>query len=90
MDLNNIRLLLESFQIHAQSKIIEDPDDAKHRRFKDKWLLIITSGLLYLTFLLIASFIIFHPDNTNVGIGINALTGIVMGVSGYYIRGKNR
>lgn len=89
MDGDDIKLLFEKFDVRANSKILESSDDAKHRRFKDKWLLVITSILLYFIFILLSIFILLNPNNGHVGLAINALTGIGMGVFGYYMRGKN-
>lgn len=89
MDVHDLKFLFDSFEVKAQSKIFEHPEDANHRRFKDKWLLIITSALLLFTFLFITIFVLLNPASSNSGIAINALTGIVMGISGYYVRGKS-
>ena|SRR3990167_3809896 len=42
MDVQDLKFLFEVIDVKAQSKSTEDPHDANLRRFKDKWLFIIT------------------------------------------------
>src|SRR3990167_8729016 len=42
MDVQDLKFLFEVIDVKAQSKSTEDPHDANLRRFKDKWLFILT------------------------------------------------
>ena len=50
MDVQDLKFLFEVIDVKAQSKSTEDPHDANLRRFKDKWLFIITLILILFSF----------------------------------------
>ncbi|MGC1181379.1 hypothetical protein [Legionella sp.] len=78
----NLRIKIES--IHD-----EQQDDALLRRFKDKWLFLVTLFLILGAFIGLVSFVVFRPDSPQAGIAINSGMGLVMALAGYYVRGKN-
>lgn len=78
----NLRIKIES--IHD-----EHQEDALLRRFKDKWLFLVTLILILSAFIGLVLFVIFHPDSPQAGIAINSGMGLVMALAGYYVRGKN-
>lgn len=74
----NLRIKIES--IHD-----EHQDDALLRRFKDKWLFLVTLFAL----IGLVLFIAFHSDSPHIGIAMSSGMGLVMALAGYYVRGKN-
>ncbi len=89
MNINDLKILLEVIDVKAQSKITEDPNDANLRRFKDKWLFIITLMLILLSFIGWILFITLRPDSPQLSIVLNAGFGLLMALVGYYVRGKH-
>ena len=88
-DLDQFKSILEIFEVKAQSKMIEHPDDARLRRFKDKWLFITTLVLILFSFVGWGLFITLRPDSPQLNIVLNGGFGLVMALSGYYVRGKS-
>lgn len=78
----NLRIKIES--VHD-----EHEDDASLRRFKDKWLFLITLLLILGAFIGLVLFVVLRPDSPQAGIAINSGMGLVMALAGYYVRGKN-
>lgn len=85
----NFRTLKKDFHVAIMSKNPEDPEDAKHRRFKDKWLFISTLIALAIIYS-ISIFILIWRDNSVLwNVTLNGIIGITLMLSGYYVRGKN-
>lgn len=81
-DKGNYRVLIES--IHP-----ENDEDASLRRFKDKWLFLITA-LCVPIFLGFCGLVYFIDTNQeHAALALNAMTGVIMALVGYYVRGKN-
>ena len=78
----NLRIKIES--IHD-----EPNDDALLRRFKDKWLFLVTLFIILGAFIGLVLFIIFYPTSPQIGIAISSGMSLVMALAGYYVRGKN-
>ena len=78
----NLRIKIES--IHD-----EQQEDALLRRFKDKWLFLVTLFLILGAFIGLVLFVTFHPDSPEIGIAMSSGMGLVMALAGYYVRGKN-
>lgn len=89
MDVQDLKFLFEVIDVKAQSKSTEDPNDANLRRFKDKWLFIVTLILILFSFIGWGFFIALRPDSPQLGIVLNGGFGLVMALAGYYVRGKN-
>lgn len=88
MDFRDLKVLFEAIDVKAQTKFTEDPMDANLRRFKDKWLFITTLILILFSFIGWGIFIASRPDSPYLGIVLNGGFGLVMALSGYYVRGK--
>ncbi|MBA2710470.1 MAG: hypothetical protein H0U57_07765 [Tatlockia sp.] len=78
----NLRIKIES--IHD-----EHEDDALLRRFKDKWLFLVTLFLIIAAFTGLVFFIALRPNSPQIGIAMSSGMGLVMALAGYYVRGKN-
>ena len=78
----NLRIKIES--IHD-----EHQDDALLRRFKDKWLFLITLFLILGAFIGLVLFVILRPDSPQIGMVISSGMSLVMALAGYYVGGKN-
>lgn len=91
MKIEDIGKILSEFHVKAESKINEDPNDATLRRFKEKWLFIITQLLLISVFVIciIFTFITFKNNSPYTGIALNGVIGIGLAMAGYYVRGRN-
>ncbi|MBA2653294.1 MAG: hypothetical protein H0U73_13675 [Tatlockia sp.] len=59
------------------------------RRFKDKWLFLVTLFLILSAFIGLLLFIVFRPGSPYIGIAMSSGMGLVMALAGYYVRGKN-
>lgn len=78
-----------NLRIKIESILDEHQDDALLRRFKDKWLFLVTLFLILGAFIGLVLFIAFHSDSPQVGIAMSSGMGLVMALAGYYVRGKN-
>lgn len=88
-EFDQFKSILEIFEVKAQSKLIEHPDDAKLRRFKDKWLFLVTVGVIIFSFVGWILFIVLRPDSPQLSIVLNGGFGLVMALAGYYIGGRS-
>jgi hypothetical protein len=84
----NLRDVEEHYDITIAPKKIESADDAKLRRFKDKYLFVATLLAIAMVFIVCACFILLKPDSTYTGIAMNGVFGLTMLMAGYYVRGK--
>jgi hypothetical protein len=87
--MDNIELItkiIEHTRFNVQSKSNESEDDAKLRRFREKWLFISTLISIGIMYLCCSYFILFssYPE-----IALNGIMGLTMALIGYYVRGKN-
>lgn len=64
----------------------ENPDDAKLRRFKEKWTFVTGCGALVILFL---TCVYLAVTSTNNQLAINTAFSIASGFAGYMLRGKN-
>jgi hypothetical protein len=88
MNTDDITLLLQHVDITVQPKSMpEHPDDAKLRRFKDKYLFLVTLILIMCAFLGDALYIAFRPNSPYLSQMITAGFGLVMALAGYFVRG---
>lgn len=83
----NLEELAAHLDIHIKSKNKEELEDAKLRRFKDKWLFIATIIAIAVVFIVCLSLMILKPDSS--GIALNGIIGLTMALAGYYVRGKS-
>lgn len=92
MDAENLNLnsliSQQKYQIKINSENFEDPNDADLRRFKDKWLFIVTMILIMFSFIGWFMFIALNPDSRYLGNVINAGFGLLMALVGYYVGTK--
>lgn len=87
MKIDDIDIILQHMNLKFESKQpAEDPQDAKLRRFKEKWLFITTLVALAIVFGVCIFIIVLKP--THMGIALNGIIGLTMGLAGYYVRGK--
>jgi hypothetical protein len=63
----------------------ENSEDAKLRRFKEKYVFMIGLAVICVFFLICVYFVFQSPSNS---IAMSSAFGIVMGFSGYILRGK--
>ncbi len=89
-DINNIKEFLNQFNFTAEFKNIENHEDAKLRRFKDKWLFITTLISLGLMFMTCIGFLLLKKDSVYAGAALNGIIGLTIALCGYYVRGKTR
>lgn len=68
----------------------EKAEDAKLRRFKDKWLFIVTQLMIIAVFIVCAvfTFLSFRTNSPYTGIALNGVIGIGLAIAGYYVRGR--
>jgi len=87
MNIDDISKLLTHIDLKAESKKIENHEDAILRRFKEKWLFISTLIALVVAFCTCIGFLL-KPDSPYSGIALNGVIGLTMALAGYYVRGK--
>lgn len=87
MNIDDISKILSHIDLKAESKKIEDHEDAKLRRFKKKWLFISTLIALVIVFGICIIFLILKPDSPYMGIALNGVIGLTMALAAYYVRG---
>lgn len=78
----------EHFDLHISSRGKETLEDAKLRRFKDKWLFIATLLAIACVFVICIVFFLLVKNSPHTGIALNGVIGLGMALSGYYVRGK--
>lgn len=78
----------EKFKVKIESKEQEDPEDARLRRFKDRWLFIATLIAIGIVFVVCICFLLLKQDSRYTGIALNGVIGLAMALAGYYVRGK--
>ena len=83
----NLEELAAHLDVHIKSKNKEEPDDAKLRRFKDKWLFVATLAAIGVVF--IACIALMVVKSNFAGIALNGMIGLTMALAGYYVRGKS-
>lgn len=68
----------------------EKMEDAVLRRFKEKWLFILTIFIIIGMFFICGFFVFLsYKDNSPyTGIALNGVIGIALALAGYYVRGK--
>lgn len=90
MKIEDIGLVLQHIDLKFESKKpTEDPEDAKLRRFKERWLFIATLIALVVVFGVCVSFVILKPSSEYIGIALNGIIGLSMALAGYYVRGNS-
>jgi hypothetical protein len=87
-EFEQFKSLLEIMDVKAQSRVTEHEDDAKLRRFKDKWLFMMTMIVILFSFAGWILFIAMRPDSPHLALVLNGGFGLVMGLCGYYVRAK--
>ncbi len=83
----NLEELAAHLDVHIKSKDREEPEDAKLRRFKDKWLFIATIIAIAIVFIVCLALMILKSDSS--GVALNGIIGLTMALAGYYVRGKS-
>jgi len=87
-DFEQFKAILDVIEVKAQTRIAENEDDAKLRRFKDKWMFMVTLIVIVVSLAAWILFIALHPDSPHLPIVFNAAFGLVMGLCGYYVKEK--
>ncbi len=90
MNVDDIGRLLAHIDLKAESKKVEDHDDAKLRRFKERWLFIATLLSLMVMYATCVTFILIVPDSSHVSTALNGVVGLTIALLGYYARGKTQ
>ncbi len=69
----------------------EKAEDAKLRRFKEKWLFLVTLFVIIGIFFICGAFVFltFRTNSSYTGIALNGIIGIGLALAGYYVRGKS-
>lgn len=89
MSIDDINAILQHVNLKFESKKpAEDPEDAKLRRFKERWLFVATLVALAIVFSTCIAFPTLKPDSVYTGIALNGVIGLAMALAGYYVRGK--
>jgi hypothetical protein len=89
MKIEDIGVVLQHMNLKFESKKpAEDLEDAKLRRFKDRWLFITTLIALAIVFAVCINFLVIKPDSPYTGIALNGVIGLAMGLAGFYVRGR--
>jgi hypothetical protein len=89
MKIEDIGVILQHINLKFESKAPkEDLEDAKLRRFKERWLFIATLIALAIVFGTCISFLVLKPGSPYTGIALNGVIGLTMALAGYYVRGK--
>jgi len=89
MNKDDISLLLAHIDITASPKRVEDPEDAKLRRFKDKGLFLATMSAVAILFSVSIWVVIFQNDSPKGTLAMNSLVALTTALIAYYVRGKN-
>ncbi len=91
MNIDDISVIFQHMDLKIESKRpIEDPQDARLRRFKDRWLFIATLIVITVALCVCIGFLIIaSPDSPHAGIALNGIIGLTMALAGYYVRGKS-
>lgn len=79
-----VNILKDHFRLSVES-ITPNNEDAKLKRFKEKYAFIVALVLICTFFLICVYFLFQDPHNTLAG---NFAFGIVTGLTGYVLRGK--
>ena len=91
MNIDDFAMLLQHVDIRAESKRpSETTEDAIVRRFKDKWLFIVTMLAIVTVFAVCINFIVVKQESAYTGIALNGVIGLAMALAGYYVRGRER
>jgi hypothetical protein len=89
MKVEDIGIILQHMDLKAESKKpAEDPEDAKLRRFKERWLFMATLVAIATVFIVCINFLILKQNSPYTGIALNGVIGLAMALAGYYVRGK--
>jgi hypothetical protein len=89
MKIEDIGLILQHMDLKAESKKSpESPEDAQLRRFKEKWLFIITLLAITTVFVVCINYLILKQESPYTGIALNGVIGLAMALAGYYVRGR--
>lgn len=84
----DLNVFLTHFDVKAQTKHTEDPEEGKHRRKKDMLLLyLLTSGII-ITYLICAFAILFKGTTPLASVALNGVIGLTSAMAGYYVRGQ--
>jgi len=83
----NLEELAAHLDVHIKSKNQEEPEDAKLRRFKDRWLFVATLTAIAMVF--IVCIVLIMLKSNFAGIALNGIIGLTMALAGYYVRGKS-
>jgi hypothetical protein len=69
----------------------EKAEDAKLRRFKERWLFITTLFVVMGMFVVCGAFVFltFNDNSEYTGIALNGVIAIALALAGYYVRGKS-
>jgi hypothetical protein len=84
----NLKDIEKNFDLSLIPKKNEDPEDAKIRRFKDKWLFISMLLAFGVMFAVCIYILVFIPNSPHTGTALNGIIGLTMALAGYYVRGK--
>lgn len=78
----------EKYTVEIKSREKEHPEDARLRRFKDRWLFIATLIAIAIVFSICGFLILLKQNSPYAGIALNGVIGLAMALAGYYVRGK--
>ncbi len=84
----NLNDVEKHFDVTITPKKSEDPEDAKIRRFKDKWLFIAMLVAFAIMFMACIYILVFVSNSPYTGTALNGIIGLTMALAGYYVRGK--
>ena len=76
----NLTDVEKGFNLSLTPKHVEDPEDAKQRRFKDKWLFIATLIALAIMYLICIYILIIKEASPYTGTALNGVIGLTLAI----------
>lgn len=77
------------FSVTLSKSPQEKSEDAKLRRFKEKWLFVTTLFVILVTFGACLAFVFLRENSQHTGAALNGMIGIAFALAGYFVRGKS-
>lgn len=91
MNLDDFKHLLSHVEIKAESKKPpEHEEDAKLRRFKDKFLFMTTITAIAFFFIVCVLIIFGKRESILSNLALNGIMSLTTGLAGYYLRGNSK
>lgn len=86
LNLNNF-ITHQKYQIKINSENFEDPKDAAHRKWKEKFSFFFVMFSLIGVLIGLFIYIFVHQGSAHEGIALTGVISIALGMAGYYLKG---